>query len=68
MTGWQLTRAKDVSADGTVIVGYGVNPAGDYEGWRAVVPEPSSITLLGIALLGFTICTLRTRRDRNPER
>jgi hypothetical protein len=39
---WQLTAAVDVSADGTVIVGNGVNPAGAPEAWRAVLPDPCS--------------------------
>jgi len=33
MTGWQLTAATAVSADGSVIVGYGTNPAGQTEAW-----------------------------------
>ncbi len=43
LTGWQLPRAYGVSADGTVIVGGGDNPAGNSESFRAVVPEPSGI-------------------------
>ncbi len=56
LTGWELTSATDVSADGKVIVGYGVNPAGDKEAWRAVIPEPSGavLALSGLlALLGW---------------
>lgn len=34
MTGWELSGAADVSADGTVIVGYGTNPNKNFEGWR----------------------------------
>ena len=32
---WTLTAATGVSADGTVLVGYGTNPAGHPEAWRA---------------------------------
>jgi probable HAF family extracellular repeat protein len=32
-TGWQLTGANGVSADGTVIVGTGTNPSGNTEAW-----------------------------------
>ena len=39
LTGWTLFDAWDISADGTVIVGYGFNPDGNYEAWRAVVPR-----------------------------
>jgi probable HAF family extracellular repeat protein len=35
---WILTVATDVSADGTVIVGYGLNPARRWEAFRAVLP------------------------------
>ncbi len=33
MTGWQLTAATAISADGSVIVGYGTNPDGQTEAW-----------------------------------
>lgn len=36
--GWTLQYATGVSADGTVIVGIGINPRGETEGWRAVLP------------------------------
>jgi probable HAF family extracellular repeat protein len=35
MTGWTLYQAMGVSADGTVIVGYGRNPSGTFEAFRA---------------------------------
>ncbi len=37
---WILLSATDVSYDGTVIVGYGLNPNRQYEAWRAVLPLP----------------------------
>jgi hypothetical protein len=37
--GWRLESANAVSADGTVIVGDGVNPLGRREGWIARLPE-----------------------------
>jgi probable HAF family extracellular repeat protein len=39
LSGWSLWLARDVSDDGQVIVGYGINPSGDGEAWRAVVPR-----------------------------
>lgn len=39
ITGWTLTSANGISADGTTIVGRGENPNGDEEGWIAFVPE-----------------------------
>lgn len=38
LNGWQLVEATGVSADGSVIVGNGVNPTGQLEAWRAFVP------------------------------
>jgi probable HAF family extracellular repeat protein len=35
ITGWQLTSATGISADGTVIVGYGQDPKGNTEAWLA---------------------------------
>jgi probable HAF family extracellular repeat protein len=41
LAGWTLKSAKAISADGTSIVGYGINPAGQTEAWRAVIPAPA---------------------------
>lgn len=37
---WVLQEARDISGDGTVIVGVGINPDGDIEGWRAFLGKP----------------------------
>ena len=37
LTGWTLTDALAVSADGTTIVGYGNNPTGNIEAYVAVI-------------------------------
>ena len=51
MTGWSLTEASGVSADGLTIVGYGTNPLSQQEGWIAtIVPEPSTALLFGLGL------------------
>jgi hypothetical protein len=42
LTGWTLTSAMDISDDGLVIVGTGVNPSGASEGWIAVMPVECS--------------------------
>jgi probable HAF family extracellular repeat protein len=38
--GWFLTSINDISSDGRVFVGSGMNPRGFHEGWVAVVPTP----------------------------
>jgi probable HAF family extracellular repeat protein len=39
LSGWMLTSARAISADGTVIAGIGINPNGDGEGWIATLPR-----------------------------
>lgn len=51
LSGWTLEEAVDISADGTVIVGNGINPFGQTEGWVAVIPEPGTLMLLGFGTL-----------------
>lgn len=58
LSGWQLRTANGISADGRVIVGGGINPNGDYEGFVAVIPEPGTSVLLG---LGLAMLTVRRR-------
>ena len=43
LTGWILEGATGISNDGTTIVGWGINPSGDREGWIATIPRPLSI-------------------------
>lgn len=37
LAGWTLVEATGISADGNTIVGWGQNPSGDVEAWRAHV-------------------------------
>jgi uncharacterized membrane protein len=46
LTGWELSVATAVSADGKTIVGYGINPAGEREAFVASI-APNPTTLLG---------------------
>lgn len=34
LQGWKLQRATGLSSDGNTVVGYGINRAGQTEGWR----------------------------------
>lgn len=57
LTGWTLSAARGISADGQTIVGDGINPSGQTEAWRVTgVPEPSSALLL---LSGSLLLLLR---------
>jgi hypothetical protein len=63
LAGWQLYAAIDVSGDGSIIVGSGVNPAGRPEGWIAsLVPEPSACATL---VMGSFLAGGRVRRPRH---
>ena len=58
LTGWTLTEAKGISADGKVIVGYGTNPSGQTEAWFANlrsdnIPEPGTLGLVTLGVLGL---------------
>ncbi len=60
LNGWRGLIATDISADGTTIVGYGYDPSGGTQAWRAVIPEPATFAI-------FAACALaairRSRRD-----
>lgn len=62
MTGWTLRFVTDMSADGSVIVGTGINPNGDFEAFRAVVPEPTTVSLLSFVIL---LCFRKKQRQSN---
>jgi probable HAF family extracellular repeat protein len=48
LPGWELTAATDMTPDGRVIVGNGVNPQGQREAWMVTFdpsgPQPSDVT------------------------
>lgn len=53
LSDWQLTGATGISADGLTIVGNGIGPSGQPEGWIASVPAPglgAGFLLSGLAL------------------
>lgn len=48
LTGWNLQSAQSISADGKTVVGFGINPNGDMEGFTAYL-EVKPPQLLNIA-------------------
>jgi probable HAF family extracellular repeat protein len=66
LTGWSLISATGISDDGVTITGWGYNPNGLVEAWRAVLPEPEALLLL---LIGAgTVRRRARRRDRGIRR
>lgn len=64
LSGWTLESAVDISADGMLIVGNGVNPDGYQEAWAinlASAPIPASVWLFGSGLLGLMGAVRRKR-------
>lgn len=48
LSGWKLSLATDISADGLTIVGYGRNPDGNAEAWITRVPKPVRLLLMDV--------------------
>lgn len=47
LAGWQLLRANDISADGSTVVGQGVNPDGKPEAWVVRIKASGAPVILG---------------------
>jgi uncharacterized membrane protein len=62
LEGWTLIRARGVSDDGLTIIGQGINPSGEDEGWIAFIPEPSTSALLALGLVGIGVRGRHARR------
>jgi hypothetical protein len=67
LTAWTLTVANDISDDGRIIVGAGINPSGLPEGWMATVPEPSTfvMTVMGLFSALAVVWSRQIRRRAN---
>ena len=54
LTGWTLTTAFGVSADGTTIAGQGINPFGDTEAFIAFIPAACPADISGDGTVNVT--------------
>jgi probable HAF family extracellular repeat protein len=61
---WKLYLVGGISANGTTIVGQGINPDGEQEAWMARVPEPSSPVSAFAVILTLRVVA----RSRRPWR
>lgn len=60
LAGWLITAVTGVTADGSFLVGRGINPDGNQEAWIAdlrttPVPAPAAVWLFGTALPGLLV-------------
>jgi probable HAF family extracellular repeat protein len=62
-SGWELTYASDINDYGW-IVGTGQNPSGQQHAFllKPIVPEPSTIVLIGIGAVTFLAYAWRWRK------
>lgn len=61
--GWSISRAMSISDDGRTIVGFGINPAGQQEGWVVTIPSPGT----GAAMLVFGLWAWSRPQRRNAD-
>jgi probable HAF family extracellular repeat protein len=54
LEGWILTEANGITSDGMTIVGSGINPAGQQEGWIVTLPPPRGPRVESVSVGGLT--------------
>ncbi|MDX2132959.1 MAG: hypothetical protein SFY69_12995 [Planctomycetota bacterium] len=59
LTGWELDYTRDISSDGTTIVGDGLFN-GEPRGWVVTIPSPGTAAMLGVG--GLMVARHRRRR------
>ena len=65
LTGWTLTWALGLSADGLTISGYGINPDGNMEAWVVVIPGPGDVDGNGV-VDGLDLTAVLTAWETKP--
>jgi probable HAF family extracellular repeat protein len=70
---WRLLRAVDVSADGRVIIGYGVEGDGSEQPWVAVlpddafaVPEPAALAMTLVCVVALMLARSEPQPHGHP--
>lgn len=49
LSGWTLRVVTDITPDGTVLVGSGINPRGELQAFRVVIPAPGVLGLMAMS-------------------
>lgn len=65
LSGWTLTSARGVSADGQTIMGGGINPDGNHEAWRAQLSAAGADLNMDGFVDGLDLGTLLGNFDQN---
>lgn len=68
LTGWSLSAATGVSANGHQVVGFGVSPDGRIEAWTATVAPTPAAVWAGLSLLGVMSMGRLVRRAGRARR
>jgi probable HAF family extracellular repeat protein len=58
---WEIEELRDITPDGQFMVGTGINPSGDREGFIVAVPEPASGPATAVAIVSV-LAVLHVRR------
>jgi uncharacterized membrane protein len=64
LAGWQLQTCTAITPDGMTIVGNGLNPQGQQEGWVISIPEPSAAAAVLMAAFAVRRRLRRTSSER----
>jgi len=62
LSGWRLLNWAYVSDDGLTFAGRGLDANGNFGGWVATIPEPSTLALLGIGAISLLTYARRRRK------
>ena len=67
LQGWVLLSATGISDDGSVITGYGINPAGLQEAWAvdySAVPLPNTVWMMLTGVIGIAALRFKMQKQK----